>query len=250
MIRTAIQTIRSNPTAGALAGLVLLILLSCVTSGQPTQEDASNRIMAEHSQMKKRLPLVERENDVLKQENLQYRAKTQQLEANLEKLNSDLMALNEQYTRDMALNEEQIKSLQTKYDLFEAQSARTLEELNKLYEELQAKRNLEIKTLNEKMAAQRTEFNKERDHLKQIYADMELSLSSQINTLKSGLEAREGDISALNAANAEIQQQLEKIKLDRDDALQKLQSEKAANAELFERLKKLLNEPSPPTPAK
>ncbi|MDA8137237.1 MAG: hypothetical protein M0036_01185 [Desulfobacteraceae bacterium] len=243
-------------TIGAIVGLSFMIVVSCVSPGESTKADTPERIMAENSQMKRRLPMLERENDVLKQENLQYRAKTQQMEANLEKTNSDLLALQEQYSKDMALNEEQIKSLHTKYNLFEAQSARTLEDLNKLYGDLQTKHTQEIKALNEKIAAQRTDFNKERDQLKQTYADMELKLSSQINELKSSLHTSENDINALKATNSEISQQrddalrqVEKVKLERDETLQKLQAEKAANAELFDRLKKVLNETAAQKPA-
>lgn len=232
---------------------------SCVTSAPASKsgDDAYDRIMAENSQMKKRLPLIERENDVLQQENLQYKAKVQQLEATIEKLNADMVAMGEKYEMDMALNEEQFRSLQEKFGLYEKESIQTIQELNKLHDELIAKRNQELKSFNEKIAAQLTSFNQERDKLKQDYASMELTLSSKINELNDAIKDRDTQIASLKTANEEISQGLENALIQLAQTRKKLEkvqkdieSEKAANAKTSERSSTSPSEqaPKPQTP--
>lgn len=238
-----------------IVGIVWLCLPfwghGCVTTdpvSKPKEGDI-DRTMAENSQMKKRLTLIERKNDVLEQENIQYKAREQQMAATIEKLNADLAALGHKYEMDMALNEEQILSLQEKYDQFELRSTQTITELNKLYEDLQTRRTQELKALNEKIAAQQTSFNQERDQLKQAHAAAELSLSKEISELKSALGDREGEIAALKKTNGEAAQtlddvlkQLAQTRQELGQAQKDLEYEKAANAEMFEQLKTLLNE--------
>lgn len=190
---------------------VLLIMGGCVATSQTSQGDSVNLVMAENSQMKKRLTLIERENDVLEQENLQYKARVQKLAATVEKLNADLTALNEKYERDIALSEDRIQSLQEKFDRLEFESAQTIATLNSAYEALQEKRNRELKSLNEKIALQQTGFNQERDELKQQYATLELTLNSEISKLKSALKVGEEQINALKASNYEFSQKIEEI---------------------------------------
>ena len=67
-----------------------------------SKQPFDTQLMAENSMMKKRLPLVERESDVLKKENQQHRIKIQDLEMQNKQLSLELTSLNEKYTNDMA----------------------------------------------------------------------------------------------------------------------------------------------------
>lgn len=211
--------------APQIIGWIAIAMLSggCVTSGQ-TPDASINLIMAENSQMKKRLPLIERENDVLEQENLQYKARVRKLAATIEKLRADLATLNEKYARDIALSEERFQNLQDRYEKLEAESDQAIATLTASYEALQEKRNREQKDFNEKIALQQTSFNQERDELKQNYATQELSLQSEISKLKSALGTRDEEVKVLNTTNLEISQKLSEVKAQLAEAQRNLKS--------------------------
>ncbi|KJS29315.1 MAG: hypothetical protein VR64_21010 [Desulfatitalea sp. BRH_c12] len=248
---TANHSDRENQPVPNLAAIIFILIAlvtvtACVTTSQEIRipPDATNRMMAENRQMKKRLLLIERENDILKQENLQYRLKTKQLSANIQKLNTDLDTLNEKYQNDTALNEEQIRNLEQKYSLLENDSALKISELSFLVTDLEMKRAQEIKALNELIASQNNAFSKQLDDFKQQSAQREFELSSALNATKKTLDAKELEVSTLRAANSEIAvqltaltEQLAQSQFARDQIERELKSMKAATEVSFQKLK-------------
>lgn len=229
-------------------GLLGLLLLTsaCTTTGRSTQPDSNDRIMAENSQMKKRLPSIERENDVLNQENLEYKKRLRQTDAKIEKLSADLTTLNEKYAMDMAQSEEQIGNLHERYNLLQSESTRKFAELMELYNVLEQKRNQEVKALNNQIAEQKNAFSLERDELKQQGAKREFELLGEITDLKKSLDSQDMEIASFKTANSEISQQLSEIsaKLEasqatREQVEQELVAAKEANAKLLQKIQRL-----------
>ena len=249
----------SDCTARKISGVSILITIcclsiglfvtACVTTGEVVRQNPTDRVLAENSQMRKRLPLVERENDVLKKENRRYKAKTEQLTATLEKLTGDLADLQEKYQKDMALNEERTSTLQGEYAVLANASADRISELDALYADLEIKRKEEIKGLNEQMAMQKSAFNKEKDAYSQEFAKKESELSGALGQAQSELEAKKLEISALQSSYDEISMklkdvsvQLEQSKSERNQAESAFLSTKAAYDDLIRKLKKASGE--------
>jgi chromosome segregation ATPase len=198
-----------SATAIALASLSMLLLVnSCTTTSRAVQQSCSDRIMAENRQMKKRIPLIERENDILTQENFQYKHKLQQANTRIDKLNTDLAALGEKYQKDMAASEEKISNLEQKYSLLQSDSSRKIAEASERYESLELKRQRELKKLNAQIAEQKIAYNQEKQNLQKKAAKKELELSSRISELKQTVDSRETKIASLKKAYAEIQTKL------------------------------------------
>lgn len=202
--------------------------------------------MAENSQMKKRLPSIERENGVLNQENLEYKKRLRQTEAKIEKLSSDLTTLNEKYAMDMAQSEEQIGNLHERYNLLQGESTRKFAELMELYNALELKRNQEVKELNNQIVEQKNAFSLERDEFRQQGAKREFELLGELTDLKKSLEARDMEIVSLKTANSEISLQLKELsarleasQAAREQVEKELSSAKAANAGLLRRIQRL-----------
>ncbi len=232
----------------ACALLGLLLLGGCVATGPqaPAQNRDRDYIMAENSQMKKRLSLVERENDVLNQENLQYKKQLQQTTASNEKLSADLASLNEKYGMDMAQSEEQIGNLTDKYNRLEADSTRKYTELTARYNSLELKRNQDVKDLNHQIVTQKNAFSQERDLLKQESAKREFDLSEEIAGLKKNIKEQEKQIAALKNTNGEMTQKIDDLSARLEasqSAKQQIENElaelKAANADLRQKLETL-----------
>jgi len=228
---------------------VLVLFIACTANVKKDDQPFNNRLSAENSMMKKRLPLIERENDVLNKENLQHKAKIQDLETQMRHLGLELTCLREKYANDMAKAEEQISSLQETIQKIETESDQRIEALNALNKALETKLAREVKTLNEQIEMQRAAFNQEREQIKQENAKRESNLVSQLNDLKKTIAPKELEISSLKKAITEISIQLgeatalsEALRKARDESVAELKAATAANHDLIKKMDALSNE--------
>lgn len=237
---------------------VVLLLLSCTAAIKKDSLSYNSQLLAENSMMKKRLPLMERESDVLKKENRQYRLKIQDLETQNKQLDLELTSLNEKYANDMAMGEEQISYLQETIQKIDKENSESRDALISDNKVLEAKLVRESHALNEQIVVQKAAFNQEREQIMRRNATRELNLSNQLGVLNKKLEARELEISSLKLAISEISTKLgaattlsEVLRKARDESLAELESVKAANADLNKTmadLSSLLSSQNSPTP--
>ena len=215
---------------------VLLFAYSCTTMDRAAQYQVPDRIMAENSQMKKRIPLIERENDVLTQENLQYKARLQAALERVEHLRSDIAYLNDKFDAYIATSETQINILEQNYSLLENTSFQQISELSSRYAQLQLKSQQEIAELNSRMA-------KEKDLLVRKAAEKEAALTRRAAETKRLLDEREAELAFLKTANGDLQEKLDTVsgqlaetQAERSQIEKDLQTIRAANIELLQRL--------------
>lgn len=226
-----------------------VFVISCSGLSKENGPSFDSQLSAENSMMKKRLPLIERENDVLKKENQQHRATIFDLESQIQRLNLELTALREKYTNDMAGAAEQISSLQDAMQKNQSDNAEKIEALDALNKSLEKKLNREIHNLNEKMTRQKAAFDRERTQINAEHAKKQSNLTSQLERLQKTIEPKDLEISSLKRAIAEISVQLgeattasKAMKKARDDAQADLEAAKAANAELIKKMDALNHE--------
>lgn len=225
---------------------VALFFLSCSAAVKKEGRSLNTQHLAENSMMKKRLPLVERENDILKKENQQHRSKIQDLETHNKQLSRELTSLGEKYVTDMTLGEEQIIYLQETIEEIARDNSANIDSLiskNKILEEKRAREN---QAFTEQIVVQKAKFEKDQKLIMQEYARKELSLSTELGVSNTKLEAKEGEISSLKLANSEITGKLDaantlsdELTKARDKALAELLSvkivaQKAQNSSLAE----------------
>ncbi|MGB3222619.1 MAG: hypothetical protein WBB23_07440 [Desulforhopalus sp.] len=216
--------------------LVSFFALSCTATMKEGVQPFDNQVLAENSMMKKRLPMVERESDVLKKENRQYRMKVQELETQNKKLSLELTSLDEKYINDMTIGEEEITYLHELVQRIEKESSERIEEIisrNKILEENFSR---ESHALKEEISKQKALFAKEREQISQESAKRELSQNIVINTLKKELDSKESLILSYKLAINEISVQLgaattlsEALRKSRDESLAELESVKTAS---------------------
>ena len=225
---------------------VSLIVMVCTACPAPVKQDAqllNGRILAENSTMKKRLPLIERENDVLKKENLQHRMKVLDLESQVKQLGLELASLNDKYAKDMAASAEQINKLQETIQRVEQESSARLQELTSKNTALKAKMAREVQDLKDQMAKQNDAHIQERKQIMQENAQREFDLTARLDALKKALEAKDLEIASRKMAMEEISSRLgeatalsDSLKKIRDAAVAELESVKAANGELTQKV--------------
>lgn len=224
-------------------GIALFLMVLCVacTAAVKTDDPFSNgRLLAENSVLKKRLPLVERENDVLSKENSQYRSKIRDLESRIKQLDLELTALNAKYADDMAVSAEAIRSLQQSIESKEKESAARIEQMQTLNAASEKKRVQEVQALNDQIAGQKESFNRERERLVLESAQRATQLSDELDDLKKTLKNKELELSSYKLAIGEISARLgeatalaEGMKKARDASMAELASMKAAHADLI-----------------
>ena len=228
------------------AALILTLCAACIA---PVKEDAqllSSRILAENSTMKKRIPLIERENDVLKKENLQHRMKILDLESQIKQTGLELAALNDKYAKDMAAGAEQISRLQETIQKMEQDNSARIQDLASKNAALKAQMVREVQDLKDQMAKQNDVHIQERKRIMQENAQREFSLATRLDGLKKNLEAKDLEIASRKMAMDEISSRLgeaaalsDTLKKARDAAVAELESVKAANAELTRKVNEL-----------
>lgn len=227
--------------------LSLLCLPSCTAVLHNGKQPVEDRLQAENSMMKKRLPLIERESDVLKKENEQHRAKIQDLEAKNRQISLELASRKEEYLRDMAAAGEEIGALQQDLQNIEKEYGEKIDTLTEANKDAEAKRRRELKNLHEQIDQQKAAFQQElarnkqaseqeRQKILEENGQRELALSTQLALLKKKLEPKEAEIASLKLAISEISIQLgaasslsESLKKARDASLAELESLKEAD---------------------
>ena len=193
-----------------MLSFVLLFLLSCTATTENGQQMPSSQLLAENSMMKKRLPLMERESDILKKENEQHRIRIQELEAQNKQLALDLDSLRGQYETDKAFGAEQINILQQTLQDNEQESKASINALNADNKVLEEKMLRDRQALNDQIVTQKAVFNQEKDKYLQEYSQKELRLTDQLDAANKKLAAKELEISSLQSSLAAISGKLDK----------------------------------------
>gem|GEM_PF-1298958 len=235
------------------ACVLLPALLLCVSCTAPGRMDprivANDRLSAEYSQAKKRIPLLERENDVLKEENLDYRRNVRRLGVGLEELSAGLDSLRNQVEESRRISEADTCALQERLDWQEEASAEQIEALTASHQEDLEKLQADIRALNERLAGAAADFKLRIENISQKNTENQHALLKRIGELQRDLAAREAENETLKSAVADLSARLDaalreiaEISRSRTELQQELEAIKATEAELLKRLNELLEE--------
>lgn len=250
----------------ALLPLACVCCLSCAahtTNAVPQQND---RFLAEYSTIKKRLPLVERENDVLAKENDHYRQWVRDLESKIKDLTGELADAREAHANQIATKNEQIEQVEGAFRELSEESERQIASLNmamasqqedfiasrqQLIEEnkrkqtmlsdLLAKKETQLKESTLKMAGLTTDLEKKDSQINELAtlkAELEKTLKSDENKISELSAENEKTVKALTEAN----EMIASLKKARDKSMAELESAKSANAELVKTFNELFNQ--------
>lgn len=233
---------------------------SCATPTAGNARDANNRLLAENSTMKKRLPLLERENDILAKENGQHKARIQDLETAIHRLTAELAANKAQYAQTLADRSGQIETLTNALQNLTESSTKEIATLNAQMV-VQEERFTKARV---KVAQERDQVILERDRIIQQKKDIEATLSAKLDNTNNALETVDLENKKLAAAKADLETSLDaknralaelaraneslsakldetlaavaELKKSRDAAMADLQSTQAANASLLQKM--------------
>lgn len=225
----------------------LLLCVSCTVPGRVDSRLAANdRLSAEYSQAKKRIPLLERENDILKEENLEYRENVRRLGAGLEELSAGLAGLKEQVEESRRMSEEDTCAFQERLDRQEEASADQIEALTASHQKDLEKLQADIRKLNERLAGATGDLDRRINDSSQENTRKQNALLKRIEGLQQDLAARKAENDTLKSSVAELSARLDAAVHDiaegsrsRTELQQELEAVKASEAELLKRMKEL-----------
>ncbi len=248
-------------------------LISCATAPMQDASRPNNLMLAEHRAMKKRLPLVERENDVLNRENSHYRQWVRELEDNIKKLTDELAIKRTEYTHELAVKEAQINGLESLVQKLDTEKAEQLaalrnalvaqertflEQRQQLIHEKEQNESILSNQLIDKekdldnQAMQIASLMSSKANLENLLENKRLEierLTSAKTDLQHALAVKTREMAELASANAINQAKIDEtvsmiasLKKARDQSMAELESAKAANAELVKTFNELFNQ--------
>lgn len=224
--------------------IMALCACACACASQPKTAGmpGTEQLRAENSLIKKRLILAERENAVLKDENLQCKNDNRQLSARIEKLGADIAALDERYKKDIALRDSQNQALQQKNAVLAKESSEKIRELSELNRATESRLGGEISRLNDELRTLQESYTKEREAVRNENAQRELALSREIESLKRLAAGREAEAASLRTALSVIEQRCEEITKVAENRERELKEREGELQKLRERIDALLKE--------
>lgn len=178
--------------------LLILAVLSCssinTNSSGEAGDSSAEKVMAENRILRENLALAERENDVLRNENIQYTDENNKIKAHLKMLESEKKSLEKKYTQDIALVNDKYENLSRKYTSLEKESSARIKELTDLNKQQEEKMTGEIALLNESIRNQEKKYNSDIEKLERAISDNELAYKKESAALNSRLEEFKGKI--------------------------------------------------------
>lgn len=181
----------------------VLVSVSCASVGGASYRQLAEQLKSENSLMKGRLALLQRENHVLRNENLIGKKEIQNLGARIEKLAADIESLKEKHRGEMALKESQLQDQLKKNAILQQESSQKIQEIMQLSKDIELRLGGEVKRLGSELSKQQESFNGERERLKTEAAKKEFALSSEIEALRKSITAKDGEIAGLKSAQSE-----------------------------------------------
>jgi len=182
----------------------VLVSVSCASVGGASYQQLAEQLKSENSLMKGRLVLLQRENHVLRNENLLGKKEIQNLGARIEKLAADIESLREKHRGELALKEGQIQDMLKKNEILRQESSQKIQELMQLAKDIELRLGNEAKRLGAELSKQQESFNGEREKLRTEAAGREFALSKEIEALKKAIAMRDGEIAGLKSVQSEL----------------------------------------------
>jgi chromosome segregation ATPase len=202
-------------TSGAMA----ILLACCGCSAFARRERSADQIAAEAALLGKKSTLLERENQVLREENLALVRDLELQRSEQQKMQAEFAAERERLTARIKSAEGTISNLNEKIAILESESGEKIRQLVALNEQLAKKSSDELRKLQEELARTQVDAAQDKEKLARENAEKQFALGKEIQELKQRLaeKAKETDelrdrVNALRASEAQLVQQLNDLR--------------------------------------
>lgn len=197
--------------------LTWLIFAAC--AGFSRNEKSGEQVAAEQALIGRRTALLERENQVLREENLELTRANELGRAELQKQQADTAARDEKKAAEIATLAANLKNLQEKIAILESESGGKIKQLTTLNAEL-AQKSAELqKKLQDDLSRVQLEAAAEKERLTREAAEARFTQGKELQELKQRLADREKEgeelrkkITELRDSEARLQKEISDLK--------------------------------------
>ncbi len=180
----------------------LIFLQAC--SAFARRERSTDEIAAESMLLSKKTALLERENEVLRGENLELTRSVEMQDAQHKKKQAELNAIRERLQGQLKSAEASIKNLNDKIEILESESGGKIRQLNALNEQLSKKSTADLKALQDDLTRTQLQNAKENERISREAAEKQFALSKEIQELKQRIADKEKEADGLRKEMATL----------------------------------------------
>lgn len=184
------------------ATLICLIFSAC--AGISRNEKSGEHVAAEQALIGRRTALLERENQVLREENLELTRANELGRAELQKQQADAAARDEKNAAEIATLAANLKNLQEKITILESESGGKIKLLTALNAELAQKSAALQKKLQDDLARSQLEAAAEKERMTREAAEARFTQGKELQELKQRVADREREGEELRKKIAEL----------------------------------------------
>jgi hypothetical protein len=183
---------------------------SCIGFGR--RDKSSEQVASERALLNKKTALLERENQVLRDENLELTRAMELQKADFDKKQASLQAEQEKRATQLKTTETNLANLTEKLAILESESGGKIKQLNQLNEQLAQKSAETQRKLQEDLAALQLSAAKEKEQLSREAAEKQFGLGKEIQELRQRLGEKEKEIAELRETQIRLQREIAELK--------------------------------------
>ncbi|MFO1470399.1 MAG: hypothetical protein U1F27_05100 [Turneriella sp.] len=192
--------------AALLALFSLLWISSAGCAGLARQDKSPDQIAAEKALVGKKTALLERENQVLRDENLELTRGSEMLRADFEKKQAEFAANETRRAAEIKAAEASIVNLTQKIAILESESGGKIKQLTQLNEQLADRHTKEREKLQEDLKRAQVEGAAEKERLTREAAERQFAHGKELQELKQRAAEKEKEIDEMRRALAALRE--------------------------------------------
>lgn len=187
----------------------LALLQAC--SAFARRERSADEIAAESMLLSKKTALLERENEVLRGENLELTRSMEMQDAEHKKKQTELNAIRERLQGQLKSAETSIKNLSDKIEILESESGGKIRQLNALNEQLSKKAAEDLKNAQDDLTRTQLQNAKEKERMSREAAEKQFALGKEVQELKQRIADKEKEAEGLRKEMASVREAQAKL---------------------------------------
>jgi len=189
-----------------LTAYSLLWIFTAGCAGLARQDKSPDQIAAEKALVGKKTALLERENQVLRDENLELTRGSEMMKAELEKKQAEFSANDTRRAAELKAAEASIANLTQKIAILESESGGKIKQLTQLNEQLAERHAKEREKLQEDLKRAQVEGAADKERLTREAAERQFAHGKEVQELKQRAVEKEKEIDEMRRALAALRE--------------------------------------------
>ncbi|MBL8035758.1 MAG: hypothetical protein JNJ69_18790 [Leptospiraceae bacterium] len=185
---------------------MLILVTGC--AGLTLSQKSADQVAAERALVAKKTSLLERENQVLRDENLQLTRSGEMAKADAERKQTEFTANLNRLTGELKAAETTIANLNQKIAILESESGGKIKQLTQLNEQLTERHREEMGKLTGELKNAQVEAARDKERASREAAEKQFAHAKEVQELKTRLTEKEKEADELRRTISELRNEL------------------------------------------